>query len=34
MIPRPRDFTLALFKYKSTIRNDPPTDEDLRRVVS
>src|SRR5229473_5730292 len=34
MIPRPRDFTLALFKYKSTLRSAPPTDEDLRRVVS
>src|SRR5262245_40951637 len=31
MIPRPRDFTLGLFKYKSTLRNDPPTDDDLRR---
>ena len=33
MIPRPRDFTLSLFKYKSTPRFDPPTDDDLRRVV-
>lgn len=33
MIPRPRDFTLALFKYKSTLRSEPPTDDDLRRVV-
>src|SRR5262249_34534191 len=33
MIPRPRDFTQGLFKYKSTIRNEPPTDDDLRRVV-
>ena len=34
LIPRPRDFSLGLFKYKSTLRNDPPTDEDLRRVVT
>src|SRR5262249_5604961 len=33
MIPRPRDFTQGLFKYKSTIRAEPPTDDDLRRVV-
>jgi mono/diheme cytochrome c family protein len=34
MIPRPRDFTQGLFKYKSTPRNEPPTDDDLRRVVT
>jgi hypothetical protein len=34
MIPRPRDFTLGLFKYKSTPRNEPPTDADLRRVIT
>src|SRR5437764_251613 len=34
MIPRPRDFTLALFKYKSTPGNEAPTDADLRRVVT
>src|SRR5436190_10316157 len=33
LIPRPRDFTLGLFKYKSTVRNEPPTDDDLLRVV-
>jgi mono/diheme cytochrome c family protein len=33
LIPRPRDFTLSLFKYKSTVRNEPPTDDDLLRVV-
>jgi len=33
MIPRPRDFTLRLFKYTSTGPNEPPTDDDLRRVV-
>src|SRR5215510_2830768 len=26
MTPRPRDFTQSLFKYKSTIRTEPPTD--------
>src|SRR5947208_2943307 len=34
LIPRPRDFTLALFKYKSTPGNEAPTDADLRRVVT
>ena len=34
MIPRPRDFTQRLFKYKSTVRSDPPTDADLQHVVS
>jgi mono/diheme cytochrome c family protein len=34
MIPRPRDFTLGLFKYKSTRFGQPPTDEDLFRVVA
>jgi mono/diheme cytochrome c family protein len=34
MMPRPRDFTLGLFKYKSTLRSEPPTDDDLRRVVT
>jgi mono/diheme cytochrome c family protein len=33
MIPRPRDFTLGLFKYKSTPEGAPPTDEDLIRTV-
>ena len=33
LIPRPRDFTLSLFKYKSTVRSEPPTDDDLFRVV-
>src|SRR5262252_10814802 len=32
MIPRPRDFTQGLFKYKSTLRGEPPTGDDLRRV--
>jgi mono/diheme cytochrome c family protein len=34
MIPRPRDFTLGLFKYKSTPAGQPPTSEDLVRIVS
>src|SRR5262249_52465064 len=34
MIPRPRDFTQRLFKYTSTGPNDPPTDDDLQRVVA
>jgi mono/diheme cytochrome c family protein len=34
LIPRPRDFTLRLFKYKSTVRNELPTDDDLQRAVS
>jgi mono/diheme cytochrome c family protein len=34
MIPRPRDFTLGLFKYKSTPRDEAPTDADLRRIVT
>ncbi|MFI5090332.1 MAG: c-type cytochrome [Terriglobales bacterium] len=34
MIPRPRDFVLGLFKYKSTPLGQPPTDEDLFRIVA
>jgi mono/diheme cytochrome c family protein len=34
LIPRPRDFTLGQFKYKSTPLGEPPTDADLTRVVS
>jgi mono/diheme cytochrome c family protein len=33
LIPRPRDFTLGQFKYKSTPPGQPPTDADLARVV-
>src|SRR5262245_44602897 len=29
LIPRPRDFTLGLFKYKSTPSGQPPSDQDL-----
>jgi mono/diheme cytochrome c family protein len=34
LIPRPRDFTRGLFKYKSTPGHQPPTDDDLVRVVA
>ena len=34
MIPRPRDFTLGFFKYKSTPPGAPPTDADLEHVVA
>src|SRR3989442_4387487 len=34
LIPRPRDFTRGLFKYKSTPADQPPTDDDLVRVVA
>src|SRR5262249_49920480 len=34
LIPRPRDFTRGLFKYKSTPATQPPTDDDLARVIS
>ena len=34
MIPRPRDFTQGLFKYKSTPEGMAPSDEDLVAVVT
>ncbi|HEX6383708.1 MAG TPA: c-type cytochrome [Anaerolineae bacterium] len=34
MIPRPRDFTLGQYKYKSTAAGQPPTNEDLMQVVA
>ena len=34
LIPRPRDFTLGFFKYKSTPPGEPPADADLERVVA
>jgi mono/diheme cytochrome c family protein len=34
LIPRPRDFTLGLFKYKSTPPGQPPSTQDLENVVS
>jgi DMSO reductase family type II enzyme heme b subunit len=34
MYPLPRDFTLAVFKYKTTAADDEfPTDDDLRRTI-
>ncbi|HFC54190.1 MAG TPA: c-type cytochrome [Gammaproteobacteria bacterium] len=33
MYPRPRDFTLALFKYKSSPPGELPRDEDLFRTI-
>jgi mono/diheme cytochrome c family protein len=33
LIPRPRDFTLGQFKYKSTPAGQPPSDADLLNVV-
>ncbi len=32
--PRPRDFTMGLFKFRSTASGELPTDEDLFRVIS
>lgn len=34
LIPRPRDFTLGLFKFKSTPHGQPPTDDDLKQIVA
>ncbi|BCA55959.1 hypothetical protein W02_30990 [Nitrospira sp. KM1] len=34
LIPHPRDFTKGQFKYKSTPPGQPPTDEDLTRVIT
>src|SRR3989441_452030 len=34
MIPKPRDFTLGLFKYKSTAAGQQPTEADLMHVVA
>ena len=34
MIPRPRDFTLGQFKYKSTPAGEPPSDDDLYAVIA
>lgn len=33
LYPRPRDFSLALFKYKTTPGSLPPSDEDLVRII-
>lgn len=34
LAPRPRDFTLGLFKFRTTATGELPTDEDLFRTVS
>lgn len=34
MIPRPRDFTLGMFTYKSTLEDQPPTDNDLVQIIN
>lgn len=34
MIPRPRDFTQGKFKYKTTAKDQPPSDSDLFQTVS
>src|SRR5437879_2678267 len=34
LIPRPRDFTLGLCKFKSTPHGQPPTDDDLKQIVA
>ncbi len=33
VMPKPRDFTSGIFKYRSTPSGQPPTDEDLIRVT-
>jgi DMSO reductase family type II enzyme heme b subunit len=33
MLPRPRDFTSAVFQIRSTASGELPTDDDLRRVI-
>jgi len=32
--PRPRDFTLGVYKFRSTASGTPPTDEDLFRTIA
>ncbi|MBI4610970.1 MAG: c-type cytochrome [Candidatus Rokubacteria bacterium] len=32
--PRPRDFTMGVYKFRTTQSGEPPTDEDLFRVIS
>ena len=34
LITKPRDFTLGLFKFKSTPRGSLPTDDDLKKVMT
>jgi mono/diheme cytochrome c family protein len=33
MLPRPRDFTRALYQIRSTASGELPTDDDIRRVI-
>ncbi len=32
--PKPRDFTSGIYKFRSTPSGEPPTDEDINRVIS
>jgi DMSO reductase family type II enzyme heme b subunit len=34
LAPKPRDFTLGVYKYKSTEGDSPPADEDIARIVA
>lgn len=34
MIPHPRDFTQGQYKYKTTAKNQPPSDLDLYKTIS
>jgi mono/diheme cytochrome c family protein len=34
LMPKPRDFTLGIYKFKTTEGDTPPSDEDVMRVVS
>ena len=34
MIPRPRDFTMGLYKFRTTNSGELPTDEDIFRTIS
>ena len=33
MLPRPRDFTRAMYQIRTTGSGDLPTDDDMRRVI-
>jgi DMSO reductase family type II enzyme heme b subunit len=34
LMPKPRDFTFGVYKYKSTVGNGPPSDQDLLRTIT
>lgn len=34
LMPKPRDFTLGVYKYKSTEGGSPPSDEDIARTIA